>query len=58
MGRLGTVAAITATQGAAVIPLYNLFPSATINGSANDTYSSVQALAAMEAIAARTLPWA
>jgi len=53
---LGTVAAITATQGAAVIPLYNLLPSATINGSANDTYSSGQALAAMEAIAARTLP--
>jgi len=53
---LGTVAAITATQGASVIPLYNLLPSATINGSANDAYSSGQALAAMEAIAAKTLP--
>jgi len=53
---LGTVAAIKETQGAAVIPLYNLVPSATINGSANDAYSSGQALATMEAIAARTLP--
>ena len=33
---LGTVAGDQATQGAAVIPLYNLFPSATINGSANE----------------------
>ena len=53
---LGTVAAIKETQGAAVIPLYNLVPSATINGSANDAYSSGQALATMEAIAARILP--
>jgi HAE1 family hydrophobic/amphiphilic exporter-1 len=53
---LGTVAAIKETQGAAVIPLYNLVPSATINGSVNDAYSSGQALATMEAIAARTLP--
>ena len=53
---LGTVAAVKETQGAAVIPLYNLVPSATINGSANDAYSSGQALATMEAIAARTLP--
>ena len=57
MTPLGTVAAITATQGAAVIPLYNLLPSATINGSANDAYSSGQALAAMEAIAVKTLPF-
>ena len=53
---LGTVADIKSTQGAAVIPLYNLFPSATINGSANDAYSSGQALATMEAIAAQNLP--
>ena len=52
---LGTVAAIKATQGAAVIPLYNLLPSATINGSANDAFSSGQALATMEAIAAQNL---
>jgi hydrophobic/amphiphilic exporter-1 (mainly G- bacteria), HAE1 family len=53
---VSTVAAVTATQGAAVIPLYNMVPSATINGSANDSYSSGQALATMEAIAARVLP--
>ena len=33
---LGTVAQIKSTQGASVFPLYNLFPSAAINGSAND----------------------
>jgi HAE1 family hydrophobic/amphiphilic exporter-1 len=32
---LGTVARIEHTQGPAVVSLYNLFPSATINGSAN-----------------------
>src|SRR4029077_20350758 len=53
---LGAVASITSTQGPAVITLYNLFPSATINGSANDAFSSGQALATMEDIARRTLP--
>ena len=53
---VSTVAEVRATQGAAVIPLYNLLASATINGSANDSYSSGQALATMEAIAARVLP--
>jgi len=53
---LGAVAVIRATQGAALMPLYNLLASATINGSANDSYSSGQALATMEAIAARILP--
>jgi HAE1 family hydrophobic/amphiphilic exporter-1 len=53
---LGTVAEIKSTQGASVFPLYNLFPSAAINGSANDAYSSGQALATMEALARKTLP--
>jgi HAE1 family hydrophobic/amphiphilic exporter-1 len=53
---LGTVASIKPTQGPAVITLYNLFPSATINGAANDAYSSGEALAAMEKIAKRVLP--
>ena len=53
---VGAVAVVRATQGAAVIPLYNLLASATINGSANESYSSGQALATMEAIAARILP--
>ena len=33
---LSAVASIEPTQGPSVITLYNLFPSATINGSAND----------------------
>jgi HAE1 family hydrophobic/amphiphilic exporter-1 len=53
---LGTVAQIKSTQGASVFPLYNLFPSAAINGSANDAYSSGQALATMETLARKTLP--
>jgi len=53
---LSTVAVVRATQGAAVIPLYNLLASATINGSANDSYSSGQALATMEGIVAKVLP--
>jgi HAE1 family hydrophobic/amphiphilic exporter-1 len=53
---LGTVADIKSTRGASVFPLYNLFPSATINGSANDAFSSGQALATMETLARNTLP--
>ena len=53
---LGTLAEIKSTQGASVFPLYNLFPSAVINGSANDAYSSGQALATMETLARKTLP--
>jgi len=53
---IGTVADIKSTQGAAVFPLYNLFPSATINGSANETFSSGQALATMEMLARKILP--
>ncbi len=33
---LSAVASIEPTQGPSVITLYNLFPSATINGAAND----------------------
>ena len=53
---LSTVADVTPTQGPAVVTLYNLYPSATINGAANDAFSSGQALQVMEDIAARTLP--
>jgi HAE1 family hydrophobic/amphiphilic exporter-1 len=53
---LGTVARIEKTQGPAVVTLYNLYPSATINGSANEGFSSGQAMQAMEKIAAETLP--
>jgi HAE1 family hydrophobic/amphiphilic exporter-1 len=53
---LGTVARIERSQGPAVIGLYNLYPSATINGGANEKFSSGQAMRAMEEIARRTLP--
>ncbi len=53
---LGTLARIERTQGPSVITLYDLFPSATINGAAGEAYSSGQAMRAMEAIAARALP--
>ncbi len=48
---LGTLAGIRPTQGPAVITLYNLFPTATINGATNDAFSSGQGLATMANIA-------
>ncbi len=53
---LGTVARIERAQGPSLITQYNLYPAATINGAANDGFSSGQAIQAMEAIAARRLP--
>ncbi|HYX19658.1 MAG TPA: efflux RND transporter permease subunit, partial [Thermoanaerobaculia bacterium] len=53
---LGSVARLERAQGPSLITLYNLYPSATINGAANEQYSSGQAIQAMEAIAKRTLP--
>ena len=50
---LGTLADIKSTQGPALISLYNLFPTATINGSAAAAFSSGQGLEAMEEIADR-----
>ncbi len=41
---LGTVARIEKSQGPSVITQYNLYPSATINGSANEKFSSGQAM--------------
>ena len=52
---LGTLADIRATNGPAVISLYNLFPSATINGAAAAGFSSGQALDTMESIAGEKL---
>ena len=52
---LGTLAAVTPVQGPAVITLYNLFPTATINGATKDGFSSGQGLATMSAIADNTL---
>jgi hydrophobic/amphiphilic exporter-1 (mainly G- bacteria), HAE1 family len=53
---LGTVASIEPTQGPAVITLYNLFPSATINGAAKDGFSSGEALQTMAGLANKILP--
>jgi HAE1 family hydrophobic/amphiphilic exporter-1 len=52
----GTLVHLEQTQGPAVITLYNLYPSATINGGANDAFSSGQALQTMEDIAGKVLP--
>jgi HAE1 family hydrophobic/amphiphilic exporter-1 len=53
---LSAVASIEPVQGPSVITLYNLFPSATINGSANEKFSSGQALQTLENIANQVLP--
>ncbi len=52
---LGTLAAIKDDHGPSLISLYNLFPTATINGTAAPGFSSGQSLDAMQAIAAKTL---
>ncbi|MFO1452709.1 MAG: efflux RND transporter permease subunit [Opitutaceae bacterium] len=53
---LGSLATVRPTQGPAVVTLYNLRPSATINGAARDGHSSGEALKEMEVIAARVMP--
>ncbi len=53
---IGALTDIRPSVGPSVISLYNLQPSATINGAAAPGYSSGQALAAMEGIARSTLP--
>jgi hydrophobic/amphiphilic exporter-1 (mainly G- bacteria), HAE1 family len=52
---LGTLADIKATQGPALISLYNLFPTATINGATTAAFSSGQGLDVMQQVADRTL---
>jgi hydrophobic/amphiphilic exporter-1 (mainly G- bacteria), HAE1 family len=53
---LGTFATIHKTLGPQIVPRYNLYPSATINGSAATGISSGQAMSIMEQIATSTLP--
>ena len=53
---VGSMASLKPQQGPSVITLYNLFPSATINGAANAAFSSGQALQVLETIAGKTLP--
>ena len=52
---LGTLADIHSSVGPSVITLYNLFPSATINGAAAEGFSSGQALDVMQRIAKQHL---
>ena len=53
---LGTLATIRKTLGPQIVPRYNLYPSATINGAAAPGVSSGQALEIMEQLAAAKLP--
>jgi HAE1 family hydrophobic/amphiphilic exporter-1 len=53
---VGAIAEMKASSGPSVISLYNLFPSATINGAPAPGTSSGQAMATMESIARKTLP--
>ncbi|WED43920.1 efflux RND transporter permease subunit [Legionella cardiaca] len=53
---LGTLTEITQTVGPALISLYNLYPSSSINAMAGTGYSSGQAIQAMETLAHQLLP--
>jgi hydrophobic/amphiphilic exporter-1 (mainly G- bacteria), HAE1 family len=53
---LGTLVQVQNTVGPSLISLYNLYPTATINGAAAQGFSSGEALSLMEQIAGRTLP--
>jgi HAE1 family hydrophobic/amphiphilic exporter-1 len=53
---LGTLVKVEKRLGPQIIPRYNLYPSATINGAAAPGFSSGQALKLMEQMAERKLP--
>jgi len=53
---LGTFASVKTVSGPQIIPRYNLYPAATINGRAAPGFSSGQAMALMEQMAGRKLP--
>ncbi|MFO1149523.1 MAG: efflux RND transporter permease subunit [Alsobacter sp.] len=53
---LGTLATVQPSAGPALIPLFNLFPSSTINGAAAPGTSSGEALGLMGQIADAILP--
>jgi hydrophobic/amphiphilic exporter-1 (mainly G- bacteria), HAE1 family len=56
MTPIGTVVEVTQVVGPPLITLYNLYPSATIIGSAAPGFSSGQALDIMDQIGAQALP--
>jgi hydrophobic/amphiphilic exporter-1 (mainly G- bacteria), HAE1 family len=53
---LGTLVKVEKRLGPQIIPRYNLYPSATINGESAPGYSSGQALKLMEQMSERKLP--
>ena len=53
---LSTLVSVRDTAGPQTIFRYNMFPSATVTGQPRPGYSSGQAIAAMEQLAAGTLP--
>ncbi|GGI76406.1 efflux RND transporter permease subunit [Legionella impletisoli] len=53
---LGTLTDIDYTVGPAIISLYNLYPSSSINGVSGTGYSSGQAIDTMEKVAKQYLP--
>ncbi len=53
---LGTFSNISTLNGPQIIPRYNLYPSASISGSAAPGHSSGQAMALMEQMAGQKLP--
>jgi len=53
---LATLLEVQDTVGPTVVSRYNLYPSASITGDAAEGYSSGQATAAMQQLAATTLP--
>jgi HAE1 family hydrophobic/amphiphilic exporter-1 len=53
---IGTLADVDYTQGPALISLYNLYPSSSINGMTAAGFSSGQSLQTMDELVARTLP--
>jgi hydrophobic/amphiphilic exporter-1 (mainly G- bacteria), HAE1 family len=56
MTPIGTVAEIKAVQGPLLISLYNLYPSASVVGSAAPGFSSGEALSLMDQIGEHALP--
>jgi HAE1 family hydrophobic/amphiphilic exporter-1 len=53
---LGTMLAVQETVGPQLVPRYNMYPAATINGQAAEGHSSGEALTLMENLAAAKLP--
>ncbi|MFG1480548.1 efflux RND transporter permease subunit [Xanthobacter sp. V4C-4] len=53
---IGSMVEVKTVQGPPLISLYNLYPSSSIVGSNSASFSSGQAMALMEQIAASTLP--